>query len=443
MSTVTFGNLFESIGIAGWEHLEVPLFCALKTRVPVNLIGDKGTSKTTSVERLAIAIQGKNCRFQKYDTPDVSLDQVLGFLNLKKMEEGIVDFVKTGTSIWNKTFVLWDELPRVGPMMQGKLMEVIRTGRIHDIKSDVVFQFATSNPPRDTKTSVGHDTHFLGDALASRFFHLHVPRVDVAKFDKIMSLRNVGRAYEEQDSAKIAAASAPIQNIWMEFSRAVPSEDECNNAYKLVRALLADGKMNYIDGRTLVRTSDMLAELFCLARVVPASRSSLIDNIVAVIVGNIAELNGIVRNDKSSDLNMITAIIKPMAQSIAMNTKSDVSNKIRTMPFMMIQNGNFDDTTISEYLRILNQEPTQANITGGISSLFRKLPANNKYRAPAYRVGHKHAIAKLLDFARMQNITVVHVSMFDGITEDVDVTGSDYAKIAEALHNTWYKACNL
>jgi hypothetical protein len=33
--------------------------------------------------------------------------------------------------------------------------------------------------------------------------------------------------------------------------------------------------------------------------------------------------------------------------------------------------------------------------------------------------------------------------MFDGITEDVDVTGSDSAKIAEALHNTWYKACNL
>lgn len=453
----TIGNLFENIGIAGWGSLEAPILCALKAKIPVNLIGDKGTSKTELTHRLSRALLGNKCRFQKYDTPDVSLDQILGFLNIKKMEEGEVSFVRTGTSIWDKTAVTWDEISRVGPMLQGKLLEVIRTGEIHGLKTDVKIQFATVNPPRRTRTSAGHDTQFLGDALASRFFHVHVPSTSLAIFDKALQLSDIREDYNTDNFAAIGRHSKNLATLWIDFSAAKPTEDEKNTASKIVRAILASvigSKSGYFDTRAALRTVTMLSELFCLVRIHEPTRTDLIEHIQNIVIGNIAELNGIVRNDHSGDVDSVRATVMQTSKSLITHTKTASQTNIISKPFLMVQQGTFDELTMSSYVVELKSELGRSNninnFVGALSSFVTKMRADNKYRSTAFRASHKMAISKILDvgveYGHMTyDIKILKEIFHIDLNPANSITGSapSSAEMARLIHNKWYELCDL
>lgn len=443
----TLGNYLENIGISGWSALEPSIFVALKTKTPLMLIGEKGTSKTEFCRRIALAIRGRKARFQKYDTPDVSLDQVLGFMNIAGMSEGRVDFVRTGTSIWDKTDVTWDEINRVGPMMQGKLLEIVRTGKVHGLDTDVVMQYGTCNPPRATKTSTGgHSVHFLEDALASRFFHVHVPKTSVALYndamsEKMVSIRN---AFTADDQSAIAGFCKPIQEFWLDFSVAKYTDDE----FKIAKAIVADvlvhtEKQDYFDIRAAVRTTNMLAEALCLIRI--TRYQNVIPALQQIVIGNIPELNGILRNDKSGDTKTIESRIAIKAQSCVKTTSSVV---FKSTPFKLLSQGKFAEPDIESLLQELASNLTKDNVGDVVSGFLKKIgSADDKYRSADFRRNHKQVLQKFLDVGKRAGFTTIKVTMFPQARNKeqmVDIgEGVDIKDLATRLHDDWYIDCGL
>ena len=439
------GTYLETLGIAGWSALEAPILCALKTGTPVNLIGNKGTSKTEFAHRMSLALLGKNSRFQKYDTPDATLDQIIGFMDLKKMEEGEVGFIKTGTSIWNKTSVLWDEMNRASPMFQGKLLEVVRTGTIHGKETDVLLQFGACNPPRATKTSVGHDVYFLGEAFASRFFHQHVPDISVALYDAALRLDPIRQAFDKNDQKRIAEVCAPLAKLWIDFKAAKPTEEDQASASKIVRGVLGETtKLGYFDMRSALRTTDMIAELLVLHRI-DALDGTLIEALQSIVIGNIAELNGIIRNDRSGDLELIKATVLGAAQSIIKGTKSDASLNLTSLAFRMLRQGTFDEISINSLLTtIKTTTPSLVVYTSALGSLVKKVDRIDKFRSPTYREGHKRVLASILAQAQIAGYKSFNIELFPGATNIVIDTNSKTAnECANDMHKHWYVQCGL
>lgn len=466
---MSMGSYLESIGIVGWNTLEPAIFAALKTGTPINLIGDKGTAKTSVASLISKALQGKTCKFQKYDTPDVTMDAVLGLLDLESMKTGKVEFCHTGTSIWNKTAVLWDEINRAGPMIQGKLLEAVRTQTIHGLPTDVKFTFATCNPPRKTQNSVGHDVYYLADAMAGRFFHVPVPGSSVFLFDSAAKTLPIRESIESMNT-DAGKYTSEIAKMWLEYSARKPTQMQLDNAHTIVRDVMehingtpkqTTNLGGYFDMRAALRSRSMIAELLLLhsmERII-----NLVDSIAMCVVGNIAELNGIIRNDKSNDATSIKAKIQESVKklpSTSMSEKSSTSKvALLSMTFKMAQSGTFDEVNIAAMHDAL--APTIDSINEALGGLTRRQPStNDRYRSQQYRSGHTHAIKTVLEYALKNLPHDEKISVMLPVSKNefvvfldrqnnqlVSLSGQTYYitpdKASAWLHSQWYKDCGF
>lgn len=469
---MSMGSYFESIGIVGWNKFEPAIFAALKTETPINLIGDKGTAKTGFASLISKALQGKNCRFQKYDTPDVTMDTVLGLLDLESMKTGKVEFCHTGTSIWNKTSVLWDEINRAGPMIQGKLLEAVRTKSIHGLPTDVKFMFATCNPPRKTQNSVGHDVYYLADAMAGRFFHVQVPGSTIHLFDSAAKTLPIRESIEAMDE-DAGKHTSSIMKMWLEYTRIQPTQSQSNAAHAIVRDVMehingsgseSNQKKNlggYLDMRAALRSREMVAEVLALhsmERVI-----NIVDVVAMCITGNIAEVNGIIRNDKSGDIQSIQATV---AESFKRHTK-DIQTKpgtgttapVLSMTFKMAQSGTFDEINFDALEKAVSADPK--SLRDALMGLTRKQSnSNDKYRSVQYRSGHKAALERVLSSAQKAlgddetlgvsfNLPVsnaeIHIQVDSGtfIFKEGSLHRATAVTSAEHIHNAWYRDCGF
>lgn len=446
----TLGTYLQQLGISGWGSIEPVILAALKTHTPVNLIGDKGTSKTEFCYRVSRALQGKRCVFQKYDTPDVTLDQILGLPDLKKMESGEVGFIRTGTAIWDKTSVLWDELNRVNPMWQGKLLEVTRTGKVHGLDTNVEFQFGTCNPPRALSNSVGHDTYYLGDAMASRFFHVHVPKTSVELFDAAMELAPVRQAFDTEDTKSIGEYCKDLATFWLNYSAAVPTENEQKLAKQIVRsALAATLKLNCFDMRAAIRSVAMLSELFCMNRLSNnALGSNIVPAIQLVICGNIAEFNGVIRNDLTKDRPQIEQKIAMDAQGILKSTMTQTTLNLTSTPFQLLRLRTLDEASLEPLRKQLASELTKANVETVISSFVKKVQNDSSFQSVTFRASHKFALELFLNMSKSAGFNSLNIRMFPDKNNqpqsvDVDLVTTTPKDAADTIHKLWYMACGL
>lgn len=394
------GKLFENLGIAGWGVLEPQILAAMHTETPVLLIGDRGTSKTEFAYRLCRALQGKTCNFQKYDTADASLDDILGLPDLRKLEAGEVGYIGTGTSIWNKTAVIWTEINRASPMFQGKLLEVVRTGTIHGTKTTVQFQFADCNPPRATGKSVGHDTYFMQDALGARFFCVHVPRGSALVFEQAMGLTAQRDAFDNDNIAEIGKFCKDLYLLWLDYSAKSPSPDQLKQATKVVGAVMADREAgnshNYFDVRAAIRTTNMVASLMLLHETVERG-FDLIPAIVSVIVGNVPELNGILRNDKTQDdMSAWESTIKSACKNHIRAAADPAMQSGPGIAFNMMRNGTFDNVSINELEAVVRASANPAARVGLLRALLGKVQASDIQQTPDYRRGHGLALDRVI-----------------------------------------------
>jgi len=153
--------LLEKLGIFGWKEQDENLvLSSLLTGDPLLLIGNHGSAKTHVANKIGQAI---NKSYLCYDASKAMFEDVLGYPNIEKLKSGIVEYVPSKVTIWDKALVLIDELNRAVPELQSKWLEIIRSRKIMGFETSVKWVWAAMNPLSYSATQA------LDDALIGRF----------------------------------------------------------------------------------------------------------------------------------------------------------------------------------------------------------------------------------------------------------------------------------
>ena len=162
--------LLEQLGIYGWsEWDENLLLSSLLTGDPLLLIGNHGCAKTHVVQKLGQALGRKSLT---YDASKCMFEDILGYPNIEKLKQGVVEYIPSPVTIWDKELILIDELNRAIPELQSKWMELIRSRKIMGFDISVKWVFAAMNPMHYSATNA------LDEALIGRFaYFLYPPTV--------------------------------------------------------------------------------------------------------------------------------------------------------------------------------------------------------------------------------------------------------------------------
>ncbi len=172
--------ILQQLGIFGWKEADENLVLAsLLTGDPLLLIGNHGCAKTHVANKVAKAL-GRT--FLVYDASKCMFEDVLGYPNVEKLKHGIVEYVPSPVTIWDKELILIDELNRAVPELQSKWLEVIRSRKIMGFTTQVKWVWSAMNPLSYSATQA------LDDALIGRFaFFLYPP--DILQMDEVDRIR--------------------------------------------------------------------------------------------------------------------------------------------------------------------------------------------------------------------------------------------------------------
>ncbi len=218
--------ILQQLGIFGWKEADENLVLAsLLTGDPLLLIGNHGCAKTHVANKVAQALGRK---FLVYDASKAMFEDVLGYPNVEQLKHGVVEYVPSPVTIWDKELVLIDELNRAVPELQSKWLEIIRSRKIMGFPTQVKWVWAAMNPMSYSATNA------LDAALIGRFaFFLYPP--DVLQM-------------EEEDRIRVAmhinGDDAPSLSEWTDGFAVgtVPKADVAEVGAKLCETLTLAGK---------------------------------------------------------------------------------------------------------------------------------------------------------------------------------------------------------
>jgi MoxR-like ATPase len=211
--------LFPRLGIYGWKEADENLLLAtLLTGDPVLLVGSHGTAKTGLFMKVGQAL---GLRAISYDASKALFEDVLGFPNPKELLEGRVSYIASDVTIWDKEFVLIDELNRAQAEMQNKWLEIIRSRRVMGAETAVNWVWAAMNPKSYSAT------HTLDDALVGRFAMFVYP-------PEVLSMDEVDRA---RVACHMNGDDAPALGCWADDAKPKAR----SNVMKLPRSVAAVG----------------------------------------------------------------------------------------------------------------------------------------------------------------------------------------------------------
>jgi len=153
--------ILKNLGIFGWtEDDENLALASILTGDPLLLIGNHGCAKTYLANRIAEALRKK---FLVYDASKAMFEDVLGYPNVEKLKQGIVEYIPSKITVWDKEFILIDELNRAIPELQSKWLELIRSRKIMGYETKVKWVWSAMNPMTYSATQT------LDEALIGRF----------------------------------------------------------------------------------------------------------------------------------------------------------------------------------------------------------------------------------------------------------------------------------
>ncbi|MFC1601262.1 AAA family ATPase [Candidatus Sumerlaeota bacterium] len=154
-------RILNALGVFGWKEQDERLVMAsLLTGDPLLLIGNHGSAKTLIANKVAEALGLKSL---VYDASKAMFEDVLGYPNVEKLKEGIVEYVPSKVTVWDKELILIDELNRAIPELQSKWLEIIRSRKIMGFETDVKWVWSAMNPMSYSATQA------LDEALVGRF----------------------------------------------------------------------------------------------------------------------------------------------------------------------------------------------------------------------------------------------------------------------------------
>ena len=174
-------GVLRDLGFWGLEPIETSLLAGLVTGDPVLLVGSHGSAKTSLVRRVGAAL---GLRSWCYDAGKALFEDVIGFPSPTGLQQGVVEYIPTPLSIWDKEFVLVDEVSRAAPSMQNKWLEVVRSRQVMGRSVEGLrFVWGAMNPP----DYLG--AHPLDAAFAGRFaFVLPMPEVGSMGVDDVLGV---------------------------------------------------------------------------------------------------------------------------------------------------------------------------------------------------------------------------------------------------------------
>ncbi|VGO18797.1 AAA family ATPase [Pontiella sulfatireligans] len=180
-------RLFERLGIHGWSLADENLALAsLLTGDPLLMVGAHGAAKTHAAAKVAQAL---GVRFMAYDASKALFEDVLGFPNVESLKQGKVEYVQSAVTVWDKEFVLIDEINRAVPELQAKWLEIIRSRKIMGFETEVNWVWSAMNPLQ----SRYNGTQQMDAALIGRYATFLYPpeALDMDEDDRIKVLRHI------------------------------------------------------------------------------------------------------------------------------------------------------------------------------------------------------------------------------------------------------------
>ncbi len=136
--------ILNQLGIFGWKEADENLVLAsLLTGDPLLLVGNHGCAKTHVANKVAQAL-GR--RFLVYDASKAMFEDILGFPNIRKLQQGEVEYVPSPVTVWDKEMILIDELNRSLQETANRWLEIIRSRKIMGFPTQVKWVWAAMNP---------------------------------------------------------------------------------------------------------------------------------------------------------------------------------------------------------------------------------------------------------------------------------------------------------
>ena len=262
----------KELGVVGYDVYDAPLMAALVTGDPVVLVGQHGSAKTFLCRRLAKAL---GLKFQAYDASKALFDDVIGFPNPTRLCEGVLDYVGDGMTVWDKEFVLVDEISRADPTMQNKWLEVIRSRSIMGRKVDSLkYVFAAMNP-----------TDYIGAmpldlALASRFaWIIETPKIgEMSEKDILSVITTIGEddapllEHVEQDESEVSIhdqLAGIRRKLINALDKKLPIVQKVDKLLQLLATIAHKRNIEIADGRRLSMIRRNLVACLVADRVTP------------------------------------------------------------------------------------------------------------------------------------------------------------------------------
>lgn len=241
--------ILKSLGIYGWKESDENLVLAsLLTGDPLLLIGNHGCAKTHIANKIAEAMGRK---FVVYDASKSLFEDILGFPHVEKLKKGIVEYVSSPITAWDKELVVIDEVNRSLLENQSRFLEIIRSRRIMGFPTQIKWVWAAMNP-------IGYaGTERLDEALIGRFaIFLYPPDVlQMSQEDRI------------QVTTHINGDDAPSLSEWItETNVKSISQEDTQQAGEWIQTILSMAAQHFIRLREEMTTlSEFLAKFAELA----------------------------------------------------------------------------------------------------------------------------------------------------------------------------------
>lgn len=189
-------EVFDSLAVYGLSRDdEAVILATVLTGEPCLLIGAPGASKTRIGRSLAKAL---GVSFHSYNAACDQFEDIVGFLNMKSLGEGKVEYVSTPVTIWNKQMVSVEEINRPDPSTESKWLDFFAEGTMMGVPSGVKWRFATMNP-----LGTG-GTRELGEATLGRF----------SAFVFVPDLADMSSGEQHHVLQTIADTNIPAFNYW-------------------------------------------------------------------------------------------------------------------------------------------------------------------------------------------------------------------------------------